>query len=90
MSSVFEENSYILVNEYPSCSGSGQENNPQRQHKIRRKKCKYMVLVSEKRAVYPVVLYTSVMEHPVQPEKFNKKNIQTAISDSLNAQTGAK
>ena len=49
-----------------------------------------MVLVSEKRAVYPVVLYTSVMEHLVQPEKFNKKNIQTAISDSLNAQNGAK
>jgi len=50
MSSVFEENSYILVNEYPSCSGSGQENNPQRQHKIRRKKCKYMVPVLGKKS----------------------------------------
>ncbi len=30
------------------------------------------------------------MEEPVQPEKFNKKNIQTAVSDSLNAQIGAK
>lgn len=35
-----------------------------------------MVLVSEKRAAYPVVLYTCVMEHPVQPEKFNKKTFR--------------